>query len=243
MYPRIMAEIGDIIPYLVIGGFISLFVAVWVIGGALARKRREELAAWCQQHDFEFSGERYDRMDSRYPAIQCLQNGRSRYAFNIISGTWDGQNALLAFDYHYVTGSGKHRQTHYLSVVILGVPFDLKPLVIRPENILDRMAAFFGYEDIDLEDSPEFSRRFHVKSPDPQWARQVLCPGLVDLLMQSSKYSVQMDGPLVVVWQGRQIPPREFDEAIAFASGLVERLPQEAVGPSYPAAPIPPEGE
>ena len=92
----------------------------------------------------------------------CTQ-GDSRYAYNLIQGPLGraGDVGVRLPLLHRV--SGKNRQTHVFSAVILDSDVVLQPLFIRPEGFFDKISEFFGADDIDFE-SAEFSRRFYVKA-------------------------------------------------------------------------------
>ena len=130
----------------------------------------------------------------------------------------------MAFDYHYVTGSGKNRSTHYFSAIILRSDVQLKPLSIRPEGIFDRVTEFFGLDDIDFE-SAEFSRRFYVKSPDKRWAYDVIHPRTMTFLLSMLHFSIELDRTHVIVWKNRRFDTEAFETAIAIAAGLLDNLP------------------
>ena len=99
-------------------GFVVLIIAV--VGALIAyaiyssAKRRKELAAWAQANGLSFSRDKVRDMDDRYPEFKCLRRGRSRFAFNVMAGELQGL-PVTAFDYHYVTGSGKNQRLRTLS--------------------------------------------------------------------------------------------------------------------------------
>lgn len=158
-------------------------------------KRRKELALWAQSQGLQFDASRDYDLDARFPAFKSLKQGEERYAYHRISGVWHGYH-FLGFDYHYETYSygkgGRQTHHHYFSAVILPSAMPLKPLFIRPEGVLDRVAEFFGFDDIDFE-STEFSRRFYVKAPDKRWAYDVLHQRTMEFLLRSPTFSLQFD--------------------------------------------------
>ncbi len=134
-------------------------------------------------------------------------------------GTWQGYR-ILGFDYHYQTYSysknGRQTHHHYFSAAILQSPVPLKPLFIRPEGFLDRVAEFLGFDDIDFE-SLEFSRRFYVKSPDRRWAYDVIHQRTMEFLLASPPFTVQFDRASVIVYRDRIFSPAEFEAAAEVA--------------------------
>ncbi len=190
-------------------------------------KRRKELAGWASMRGLTFRPERDGGFDERYPAFGCLRRGYSRFAHNVAEGDWNGRR-VVAFDYRYVTGAGKNRQTHRFSAVVLHSDVRLKPLRIRPENVFDRVTEFFGIDDIDFE-SAEFSRAFHVKAGDKRWAYDVLHQRTMEYLLTMPHFSIQFDDRCAIAWRNRRFGVETFESAIGVVEGILDRLPEYVV--------------
>ncbi len=208
--------------------FAFLFVAVLIVVGLwFGAKRKKELAVWATNAGLTFSPRSDHTCDDRYPKFGCLHRGHSRSAYNIASGSWNSR-PLEAFDYRYVTGHGKNRSTHAFSAVILGSGLSLKPLQIRSENLFDKLTEFFGLDDIDFE-SAQFSREFHVKSPDKKWAYDVLHQRTLEFLLNNPKFSIEFDSEHVVCWRNRRFDLQTRESAIGVVEGILDRLPEYLV--------------
>ena len=140
-----------------------------------------------------------------------------------------GGRGVEAFDYSYTTGSGKDRHTTTLSVVLVASEIELKSLVIRPESFFDKLAEFLGWDEIKFE-SAEFSRRFHVKSPDRKWAYDVIDQRMMDFLLQSNtRLHIQFCGECIVLWGGGTFDVAMFERALSVGCGMLDRLPAYVV--------------
>ena len=190
-------------------------------------KRRKELAAWASRKELTFRPGRDSGFDERYRAFGCLRRGHSRFAHNVAEGDWNGRR-VVAFDYRYVTGSGKNRQTHHFSAVVLHSDVRLRPLRIRPENVFDRVTEFFGIDDIDFE-SAEFSRTFHVKAADKRWAYDVIHQRTMEYLLTMPRFSIQLDDRCAIAWRNRRFSVETFESAIGVVAGILDRLPEYVV--------------
>jgi hypothetical protein len=211
---------------------VPLVVAVVVFAWHREKQRRKDLAEWARQHNLTFDAAADDSMDERLPSFSALGQGSNRYAFNVMQGAIDSR-AVTAFDYHYETystDSKGHRQTnhHRFSAVVINADLPLKPLFIRTENVFDKIGEFIGFDDIDFE-SAEFSRTFCVKAPDKRWAFDVLHQETMEYLLQAPRFTIEMQDGLVMVWRNRTFAPPQFDEAVALAGGLLDRLPRTVV--------------
>ena len=214
-------------------GLLVLVMIVIVAGGAFvlwcsrSRQRTKELAAWAVTKGLTFRAARDRGFVGRFPSLSCLRRGRSRYAYNIAEGDWNGR-PVRTFDYHSVTGHGKNRSSHTFSAILLRSNVTLKPLYIRPEGGLDKNTGFFDLADVDFE-SAEFSREFDVKSVDPQWAHDVIHQQTMEFLLRMPRFSIEFDHAHVIVWNRRRFEPGTFETAIAVAEGLLDNLAEYRV--------------
>jgi hypothetical protein len=204
-----------------------VILTVVIFGWYTANQRRKELLAWAQSKGLQFTSEKYYDFDDRFPAFSCLQQGSSRYAYNVITGQLAGRE-FLGFDYHYTTGSGKNRQDHHFSAIILQSPILLKPLFIRPENFLDKITEFAGFNDIDFE-SAEFSRKFYVKSPDKRWAYDIIHPRMMEFLLTSPVFTIQFDLTYIMFSRNSTFSINDYESAVSVVEGMLERLPEYLV--------------
>ena len=209
-------------------GFIVIIVILVIAGIAYAyyaaAQRRKELIAWAHSHGMSFNPSKDHGFDDRHSNFKCLRRGHSRYAYNIMEGRW-GEMPIMAFDYHYATGSGKNRSDHYFSAVIITSGIPLKPLYIRREGFFDKLTEFFGFDDIDFE-SAEFSRKFYVKSSDKRWAYDVIHQRMMEYLMAAPDFGIQFDLMHIIAWRGRKFKPADFEAAAGLISGILDRLPE-----------------
>ena len=215
---------------IVIPLIIIAVIIMAVIGHHQNKARRAALAAFAASEGLQFDATRQRGMEDVYPGFDLFRRGSGRYAENFMTGS-HGNCGMSIFEYHYQTqsGSGKRRSTqhHRYTVIMLQPPFPLRPLSVRPEGWWDKLTAAFGWDDIDFE-SAEFSRRFHVKSPDRRWAFDVLTARTIEFLMGRKELSLEMDDrQLMVPLRGRIEPPAILD-AMATGIGVLEGIPQFA---------------
>ena len=90
---------------------------------------------------------------------------------------------------------------------MLTLPFPNVPgLDIRRENLLDRVAGAFGFQDINFE-SEEFNRMFKVTAEDPQVAYQLIDPRMMNwLLSTGGAFGFEVVGPNLLVYSHRRRP-------------------------------------
>ena len=209
--------------------FIIAAVAIVVVGFYMSAQRRKELSAWAVTNGLSFSSGNDRGMENRFSDFDCLRQGHSRYAYNVMSGMWtepgdEARFSVCAFDYHYETGSGKNHHTYTFSAVVVASPIPLRPLFIRPEGFFDKVSEFFGADDIDFE-SAEFSREFYVKSPDKRWAYDVIHQRMMEFLMGEPRFHIQFSTRHIMAWRSSTFSAAEFGSAVRLIRGMLERMP------------------
>jgi hypothetical protein len=213
---------------LIIVAIVAAIAAAVFVGWYAAAKRRQALAAWAAAKGLAFADQRVCGLDDRYPDFHALRRGSNRYAYNVLSGAWQGR-AFLGFDYHYETQSTNSKgqrqtQDHYFSAAILASPVPLKPLLIRPEGLLDKVSEFFGMDDIDFE-SAEFSRKFFVKAPDRKWAYDVIHARAMEALLARPAFTIEFGPAAAIAARDRVFSTDDFDQAAQVLAGLLDGLP------------------
>ena len=188
--------------------------------------------AWCRARGLTFSGEKDRSFDDRFAMFDALRHGTNRYAKYRMEGELGGRR-FLGFVYHYETHSTDskgRRQTHHhhVSGAIVWSSIPLEPLIIRSENLFDKLAGIVGFDDIDFE-SAEFSRKFFVKSPNRKWAYDVIHARAMEFLLAQPRFSLQFAGTLAMAWRNGTLKPPEFAQAAAVVNGLLDRLPDYVV--------------
>ena len=207
-------------------------------------KRQQQLAEWAQSRGLRFIPEEDPGIGSRFWSFDCLQWGDNRYGYNVMNGTF-ANRTICAFDYHFEMGanlsqhqgveeiintSNEHliASRHNFSAVIVDTGLRLKPLFIRPERFVDKIADAGGYYDIKFE-STDFNNQFHVKSSDRSWAYDVLTQATMDLLLQSCHFNIEFNGSQVIAYRNTTFTAGYFEEALQLLTGILDRLPESLV--------------
>jgi hypothetical protein len=194
---------------LVIFIFIVIFAAVAILGYISSLKRREAMAAVASKLGLQFEPGKDRYMARRYNFLDKLRRGSNRYAFNILSGSYQG-NEVVLFDYHYRTGSGKNSHDYYISFFILQLPVSFPELIIGPEGIFSKIAQAIGYDDIDFE-SHEFSRKFCVRSRDKKFAYDVCNARMIEYLLSNTDLSIEIEDRALAISFSSRLSPEQIE--------------------------------
>ena len=185
--------------------FAALVIAGIVYSAIAAKKRREALGALAARLGLAFSTEHDRNLPERFHFLDRLAQGSNRYAYNVLSGTWQGESVLV-FDYHYETHSRdskgrRQTQHHHFSFFILLLPANFPELTVAREGIFSKVAQAFGYDDIDFE-SHEFSRKFCVRSSNKKFAYDVCHARFMEYLLANDDLNLEMEGGALAIGFG-----------------------------------------
>jgi len=214
---------------LIIVGVIAVVAVVAVLGYLSAQKRRQAMMALAARLGLQFDpGKNWD-LAERYGFLNKLRAGSNRYAFNTLSGSYQGQDAT-AFDYHYETHSTDskgHRQTqhHYFSCFLLHLPRSFPELVIAREGFFSKVAQAFGYDDIDFE-SHEFSRKFCVRSPDKKFAYDICNARMMEYLLANDDLTIEVDQDTVALTFNSRLDPPRIEPNLSRLVALRSLMPE-----------------
>lgn len=154
-----------------------------------------------------------------------FSEGRNRAIRNFFAGETEGMRAAV-FDYSYTVGSGKQQQTWNQTVLYLDAgTLDLPSFSLRPENVFHRIATVFGYQDIDLQSRPEFSRKYLLRGPDEEAVRAAFQDDVMEFYEQRPKCCSEAQGQQLFFWRaGKLAPPEQVPALIGEARDLLARL-------------------
>ena len=216
---------------IVIVAVVLVIAALIIVGEKQRQKRREDLAAVGARLGLAFSPDKQYNFDDRYPFFDCLKTGSNRYAYNILTGSFDGR-PIVAFDYHYETystNSEGDRTTypHHFSAVVFDVGLPIDGLVIRPEGFFDRFSRILGFDDIDFE-SAEFSRQFYVACRDRQLAYDVIQPETMEQMLHRPRFMLHFDRGVVIAFRKQRFEPPDFRAAMHLVDAILDGIPHAA---------------
>jgi len=217
---------GDYLP--IVLGLMAVAVVAYVLW-VVERKRRETLQAVAGQLGLQFDP-RPDRGLHRAYGHSVFRKGHSQKGTNNLFGSL----ALAGYriqvrmgDFRYVTGHGKNRRTHQISYALFHLPFVGTPdLLIRRENLGDKLVGGMGFDDIDFE-SEEFSRKFWVKSGNKRYAYDVIHPAMMEFLLAHTTPHVEIVQDVCLVLEGwRRWDPDTFEGAAGWFQAFLEHWPE-----------------
>ncbi len=195
---------------------IGIIVAVSVYNARMQRLRREAIEKFAAESGLTFSSEDTEQFRTRLLEFQFFKEGRAQRVFNLLRAEAEGVR-LSVFDYQFTIGSGKNQSTHRQSVLVVeSSSLHLPPLTVRPESLFDAIANVFGFRDIDFEDSPEFSRRFVLKSPSEVLTRKLFDAEVFQFFVERRDVALEAnDSRMVYYRRNKTVQPSDLKGFLA----------------------------
>lgn len=220
-----MSAVVLLLMLIFIGGFFAVVVFLIVQGMQQAKQRRADLAAYAASREWEYAAT--DGSLVRRFGGAPFGRGHSRTASNVLRGRHDGR-AFVAFDYSYRDSTGisdQHRtQTYGFSVVALHLGVPTPGLSVAPTGTLGRLVNAVTGRDIPVG-VPEFDRAFTVTSPAPEFARDVLHPGILEVQQHHLDLAWRFDGDSLLVIRNGRHAPHEIEGKLHFMDAVLDRIP------------------
>jgi hypothetical protein len=194
--------------------FICIAIGVFIASIFQKRVRQQrmlDLQILAQRLGFDdFNPNRDETFVQGWGFLSRLSQGSNRYAFNILRGSYQGQ-ALFIFDYHFETGSGKNRQDHVGTMLMLIVKEVFPQVLIGHENLLREMMMTFGIGDEIKFESVEFSKAFCVRCKDKKFSYDVCNAQMMEFLLANRDLQIEIQGPIISIAFEPQLPAEKIE--------------------------------
>jgi hypothetical protein len=199
--------------------FVAFVITMVVFVVLQAKRRTQALAAIAQQMGFLFEGTHW-RGPMLSPRFKTTLVQRTRGHFSNALVGLVGSLHVSICDYTY--GQGKSRVT--VTLACFSQDAELPPFALRPEGFLDKIGDALVHNDIDFDSNPEFSRCYHLHTPNEARTRLLFNPSLLTYFEQIApeKWRVEASGPTLIIYkqtrQAAQDIPDFFNQTSAIAT-------------------------
>ena len=205
--------------------FVALAAIPVVIAGAFIvteRRRRDALQQYSEQRGYRFEPKRPGAEIELCEAFPIFRKGRSHSWGCTITGQV-GRTPFTAFDYVYVTGSGKSSHRNSLAMMLWETPgVNLPRFSLGPEGFWNRLAQRFGKQDFDFENDEEFSRGYELQGDGETAVRALFTPARRAYLVAAGpdgaapRHHLAGAGSRLLWWRSGRLPrPDQLDQFIA----------------------------
>jgi len=216
------------LPWIVLGGVAALTGGGMLLARAAERKRREALEQFCLMRGFRFETERPGAEAAMAALFEPFRSGHSRRWGYTLTGAVSGR-PITVFEYRWVTGGGKSSQRHDVHAILWETPAGRLPaFTLGTENLLTRLAGVFGAQDIDFDDSPEFSSAYRLRGEDEAAIRAFLTPELRQYLTLTPGQQIAAGGTRFLWWRRGRLPkPDQIEQFLMEGDAVARRVLKE----------------
>jgi hypothetical protein len=214
-------------PFVIMTIVFGLMAIIGIYSWQKDKERTRQLQLTASQLGWSFLPSAPLNMISALESFTLFSQGRGKQINNFMYGEASGVKTAV-FDYFYVTGSGKNRQTHKQTVVYLE-PFDLNLpyFSLRPEGFFYKVLSAFGYQDIDFGQRPEFSRQYILRGPDEPTIRRTFDDGLLSFYEAYPGTCTDGGGNHLFLFNGGyRLQPKEIQGYVGLALKLSTLFPR-----------------
>ena len=180
-----------------------------------ARQRTAALAALASKMRFRFSKEGDAELPNTLGHFHLFSQGHSKKITNVLRGRANDMDVLI-FDYRYTTGGGQHSNTSHQTVILFESDgMQLPQFALRPENVFHKIGQVFGYQDIDFDSHPEFSKRYLLKGEDEGAVRDLFTRDVLSFYEADGKLSSEAAGGRLIHYRhGKRSRPEQIQDFI-----------------------------
>lgn len=206
---------------------LAIVVALVLVGGGvlfarhLERKRTEGFQKVAKELGLGYyaTGER--TLLARVGHFQLFSQGDPRLLTNMLHGETNNVEMAI-FDYQYTVRKGKNRHTHCQSVIYFRSPsLNLPYFSLRPEGFFDRIANVVGYQDIDFDMHPQFSKMYVLRGREEAAIREFFVDDLLSGLESQPMINCDAGGEQIVFYRPSiRIKPEEVRSFMEEGFGL-----------------------
>jgi carbonic anhydrase len=209
---------------------VMVAVAVAVLSMVALSRRHEQQRSEAVRQVAERLGWGF-RVDVPFETIpnldrfELFRQGHSRKLRNLMTSP-PGSARAVVFEYAYTTGGGKSQATHRQTVFYAtGDELTLPSFSVRPEHFFHRVAGVLGYQDIDLDDKPEFSRLFLLRGEDEVAVRDTFSGIVAEFFERHPRVCAAGMGRELLFWRpGRLAKPYELEPLVTDGFELTRRF-------------------
>ena len=189
---------------LIIAGVGLVWLIVFGIMSSIKaqRLRREALAAFAASAGFEYREKLGSYADVGLPEIELFGMGGSRSYANAMRGEIEG-SGVAVFDFSYVISTGKSTTRITQTVVAISTGDTVLPeFTLTKENLFHKIGQAFGYQDIDFDMFPEFSKDYLLRGADEGAIRALFDARVIDAYLNGLACSAEVCGGWLLVFRG-----------------------------------------
>ena len=195
--------------YIIIPGIIAVIAVIAIVAWLHEKKRTEAMKEFAGSLKFSFSKKGDNSLLSSLNRFHLFSQGRSKRVSNVMKGYANDIDVTI-MDYRYTTGGGKSSHTWRQTVMLFQSSLlQLPAFALRPENLFHKIGAAFGYQDIDFDSHPTFSKQYLLRGAEEEAVRNTFSDDLLAYYEQRKDLSTEGDGDKLLFYRiSKRVSPK-----------------------------------
>jgi len=198
--------------------YLIVFFTVFFVRSYKASKRADKLRIdqikkIANILKLSFSDEGNQSIIKGLSEFHLFSQGSSKEITNMIHGNYRNYEFAL-FDYEYVVEGSESNSSYKQSVIWFhSENLCLPNFALRPENLFHKIGGVLGYQDIDFESHPKFSKTFLLRGNDEPKIRDIFKNEVLNFFESLEEISVEGgDNQLILYRHQLRLMPEELEQ-------------------------------
>ncbi len=170
--------------------------------------RKEKYKSLCSVHQMTFLDKDEFGTKAYLSSFGLFKygNGKIRNLCQLKSPSLDYE--INVFDYRYTISTGKSVTTFDQTVFFVNSrQLGLPEFVLKPENIGHKIAAYLGWDDINFEQYPEFSEKYHLTGENEAFIRHHFDDTILKFFSKTSGWTIEAANYYLIFYASNSLVP------------------------------------
>ena len=189
-------SLANLWPYILI-----FFIGSLIFSYIYEKKRTEALELIAKSLGFSFSKSGRDSTKSMHHNFELFSKGHSRKLKNEMWGN-NNNNRISIFGYSYSERNGENSHTYNQTVLsIEDSKLNFPNFELEPENTFHKIGQVFGYQDIDFESFPIFSKNYLLRGSDEVKIRALFTREVINFFETNQNIHIEAQGNTLIFYK------------------------------------------
>lgn len=187
-------------------GTLWPYILIFIIGSLIfsyiyEKKRTEALDLIAKNLGFSFSKSGRETTKLSHKHFELFSKGHNRKLKNEIWGK-NRNNKVSIFGYSYSQRNGEHSSTYNQTVLSIEASTSNFPkFELEPENTFHKIGQVFGYQDIDFESFPIFSKKYLLRGNNEIEIRELFTPEVIKYFEINQNIHIEAKGNTLIFYK------------------------------------------
>jgi len=198
------------------GDFSWIYIIIFIIGALLhlylyEKKYTKKLELIADKLGFVFSKSGRELTESMHQNFELFSKSHRKILKNEMWGI-DGNNNVSIFEYCYTLGNNESENTYKQTVLSIECSELNSPhFELRPKNTFHKIGQVFGYQDINFNSFPIFSKKYLLRGDDENKIQEFFTPEIIKFFESNLDICVEAQGNILIFYKAsKRCKPNEI---------------------------------